>query len=205
MISNYKWLLKIRPAFIATFLKKVFMIKRYVIETKWGNFFIDPISNFGNEITSNQVYEEDVLQSLLRILKTGDTFVDLGANEGFFSIIASNLVGVNGKVICIEPQSRLQKILVRNIKENNAFCIEMYQRIISDSVGVASLTLSPDTNTGSSGLFRVTKYNTETEDVIQLTLQKFLSQFNLKKINLIKIDIESFEYEAILGSKEIFK
>ena len=200
-----KWLIKVRPAFLAAFLKKIFLIKRVVVETPDGRFFVDPVSNFGNAIVSNQVYEKDVIDSLFGILKIDNCFVDLGANEGFFSIIASKLVGINGKVICIEPQSRLQKILVRNIKENKAFCVETFQRVISDSSGVANLTLSPDTNTGSSGLVRVTKYKTKTEDVIQVTLYKFLSQFNIKKINLIKIDIESFEYEAILGSKQIFE
>ena len=204
MSSNYNWLLKIRPAFVASFLKKVFMINRSVVETDYGRFYVDPVSNFGNAIMSSHAYEEEVIESLEGILKIGDTFVDLGANEGFFSIMASRIVGPEGVVICIEPQSRLQRVLVRNIAENNAFNINTFQRVISDSQGIASLTLAPDTNTGSSGLMRVTKYKTETEDVIQVTLSKFISQLNIRKINLMKIDIESFEYEAILGSKEIF-
>lgn len=202
---NYNWLLKVRPAFVGSFLKKVLLINRSVVETNYGKFFVDPVSNFGNAIVSDHAYEEEVIESLEGILKPGDTFLDLGANEGFFSILASKIVGSEGKVIAIEPQSRLQSVLVRNIAENNAFNINVYQRVISDSQGVANLTLSPDMNTGSSGLVRVTKYKTATEDIIQLTFKQFIDQLNVKKIKLMKIDIESFEYEAVLGSKESFK
>jgi hypothetical protein len=68
-------------------------------------------------------------------------------------------------VIAIEPQTRLQSVLVKNIAENKAFNVNVYQRVISDSQGIATLTLSPDMNTWSSGLIRVTKYKTATEDI----------------------------------------
>ena len=200
-----KWLLKVRPAFVASFLKKIFFIKRSVVVTNYGKFYVDPISNFGSAIVTDHAYEEDVIESLEGILQPGDTFVDLGANEGFFSILASRLVGTAGKVICIEPQSRLQSVLVRNVAENHVFNINIFQRVVSDSQGIATLSLAPDTNTGSSGLIRATRYKTPTEDVIQVTLSYFISLLNLDKIKLMKIDIESFEYEAILGSKDIFE
>jgi FkbM family methyltransferase len=203
--SNYQWLLKVRPAFVATFLKKVLMIKRFFVETTYGRFYIDPISNFGNAILSDNAYEQDVIDSLLGILQKEDVFVDLGANEGFFSILASKIVGKQGKVISIEPQSRLQSVLFRNISENNAYNINIFQRAISDSDGIATISLAPDTNSGSSGIFRATKYKNPTEDVLQTTLSCFINLLNIDKIKLMKIDIESFEYEAILGSKSIFE
>ena len=181
------------------------MIKRGVVETTYGKFYIDPISNFGNAILTDKSYEKDVIESLEGILKKEDTFIDLGANEGFFSILASRLVGTEGKIISIEPQSRLQAVLFRNILENTAYNINVFQRAVSDSEGIATISLAPDTNTGSSGMFRVTKYKNPTEDVLQITLSRFIGLLNIDRIKLIKIDIESFEYEAILGSKDIFE
>ena len=171
---GYKWLLKVRPAFVASFLKKILLINRSVVDTSYGRFYVDPVSNFGNAIVSEHAYEEEVIESLEGILKPGDTFLDLGANEGFFSILGSKIVGPSGKVIAIEPQTRLQSVLVKNIAENKAFNVNVYQRVISDSQGIATLTLSPDMNTGSSGLIRVTKYKTATEEIIQLTFQQFI-------------------------------
>ena len=129
---SYNWLLKVRPAFVASFLMKILFINRSVIDTDYCKFYVDPVSNFGNAIVSDHSYEEEVLESLEGLLTPGDTFLDLGANEGFFSILASKIVGTEGKVIAIEPQTRLQSVLVRNIAENNAFNINVYQRVISD-------------------------------------------------------------------------
>lgn len=205
MHYRHHWLLRLRPAFIASFLKRILRVKRRLIETSEGKFFIDPLSNFGDRLLTAGGYEPEMTDSLKRILKNGDTFLDIGANEGYFSILASRYVGKTGKVICIEPQSRLQCIIIKNIEENKSENIEVFQRAISDSNGTAVLYLSPDMNTGSSGLFRTTKYRTLVENVPLTTLSQFLGDLNIKKINLMKIDVEGFEYEIILGSKSVFE
>ena len=145
-----------------------------------------------------------MVATLKHLLKEGDTFLDVGANEGFFSILASKIVGESGTVLSIEPQSRLQSVIFRNISENSAFNVTVFQIAISDSIGIATLFLQPDMNTGSSGLFGTTKYRTPTEIVPQTTLSRLLGLLNIGNIKLMKIDVESFEYEAILGSKELF-
>lgn len=201
----HHWLLGIRPAFFASFLKKLLRIKRRLISTNEGIFFIDPLSNFGNAILAKGGYEPQLVASVKSILKKGDTFLDVGANEGFFSIIASRSVGKSGKVICIEPQSRLQGVIFRNILENNSYNIEVLQRAISNEIGMATISLSPDMNTGSSGLFRTTKYRNPTEIVPQITLIELIRTHRIEKIRLMKMDIEGLEYEAILGSRDIFE
>ena len=198
------WLLNIRPAFVGSTLKRLLRVKRSVVETDIGNFFIDPASNFGNGVLEGG-YEPEMTMTLNSLLMEGDTFVDLGANEGYFSIIASKIVGSTGKVISIEPQSRLQSVIFRNMYENKAFNIDVFQRAISDRIGIASLSLLPDMNTGGSGLFCVTKYNVPKENVPQVTLDHLLNQTCKGKIRLLKMDIEGFEYEAIFGSKNYFK
>ena len=205
MKHKQHWLLKVRPAFLASFIKVLLRTKRKLIDTPQGKFFIDPFSNFGSNLTFQLGYEPEMTKLVTSILKEGDTFLDVGANEGYFSILSSRLVGNTGKVISIEPQTRLQSVLLRNILENQAFNIYVFRYAISDSKDVATMSLSPDVNTGSSGLFRVTKYKTKTELVPQITLKDFLGLLNLGNIKLMKIDVESYEYEAILGSKEIFQ
>jgi len=201
----YRILMQVRPAFVASFLKKLLRIKRRVVATSDGKFFIDLASNFGRAILSQNGYEPKMVASLKRILREGDTFIDIGANEGFFSIIASKLVGNSGRVICIEPQSRLQSVLFRNIFENDAYNVHVFQRAISDEIGRATLSLAPDMNAGSSGLFRSTKYKNPTECVPQMRLNDLFDLLRLNTVRLIKIDIEGLEYEAILGSREIFE
>ena len=206
-MSNVRhlWLMKIRPAYIASFLKKVLLIKRKVINTGNGKFYIDPLSGFGQGVLSEENYEPELTKVIKEILIKGDTFVDIGANEGYFSIIASKVVGSDGRVISVEPQTRLQPILFKNMALNKAYNMEVFQRALSDEVNFAELSLLPDMNTGGSGIFNIAKYKCPTELVPQTPLSIFLRSLNIGKIKLIKMDVESFEYEIILGSKKVFE
>jgi FkbM family methyltransferase len=204
MKLKYRWLMRVRPAFVASIIKKLLKIKRTIVQSDSGKFYIDPLSNFGNAVLSEDGYEPEMVDSIKQIMERGDTFLDIGANEGFYSILASKLVGESGNVICIEPQSRLQSVIFRNIHENHAYNINVFQKVISDSVGTATLFLLPDMNTGGSGLFKITKYKVPTEIIPQTTLSEFMKLLAIDKIKLMKIDVEGFEYEAILGSKKIF-
>jgi FkbM family methyltransferase len=76
---------------------------------------------------------------------------------------------------------------------------------ISDSDGKSEFFLAPDINTGYSGLFRTAKYSLPTEIVPTITLQRLAKMLSLKKVKLMKLDVESYEYEVILGSKPLFE
>lgn len=112
-------------------------------------------------------------------------------------------MGPQGRVISIEPQSRLQPVLVQNQCKNNAYNMRIFQVAIGDRDGQIEIHLSPDVNTGSSGVYQTTRYKTPTEPVLQLTLSSFIQWFNLHQIRLMKVDIEGYEYEAILGGEAI--
>ncbi|MCX6924886.1 MAG: FkbM family methyltransferase [Verrucomicrobia bacterium] len=204
MKLEHRALLRIRPAFVASFLKKLLRVRRRVVQTEDGKFFIDPVSIFASGLLSKDGYEPDMVNTLRSILRVGDTFLDIGANEGYFSIMAAQIVGLSGTVISVEPQTRLQSVLFRNILENSAYNVNIFQRVISDSIGVGTLSLAPDVNTGSSGLFRATKYAVPTELVPQTTLTQFLHLLRVDRIRLMKVDVEGFEHEVVLGSREVF-
>lgn len=201
----YNIIMKIRPTFLASKIKSFLKLKRRIISTDYGKFFIDPVSNFGHSLRTNRVYEEDLTQIFQQILEPGDTVVDVGANEGYYSILASKIVGTTGKIFAIEPQSRLQNILFKNIELNEAYNVVVHQTTISDSIGSVKLNLTPDTNSGSSGILQSTKYKNPTETVPTKRLSDIVKLFNLNNINLLKMDIEGFEYQAVLGDKELFK
>ena len=91
-------LLKIRPAPLASMLKRILRVRRTVIETPLGQFWIDPVSNLGRALSQEGVYEPGMQQTLSRFLKTGGVFIDLGANEGYFAVLAAKAVGADGRV-----------------------------------------------------------------------------------------------------------
>ena len=66
-------------------------------------------------------YEEDTIRLLLSLLKPGATMVDLGANIGYFSLVAAKKIGETGKIYSFEPDPLNYSLFLKNISTNN-FC-----------------------------------------------------------------------------------
>lgn len=196
---------RVRPAVLASWLKHALGVRRVVLDTEHGKFDIDPISNLGASLLSEAGYEPDCVAAIQASLPTGGTFIDLGANEGFFSVIGSRAVGPRGRVIAIEPQPRLQPIVERNLRLNDVTNVTVVPVAVTDKPGTVPMFLSADMNTGSSSLSQSTRYPQRTVEVEAIRLADLWDRLKLGKVDLIKIDIEGFEYEAMLGSPEVFR
>lgn len=201
----YTRLARIRPTIVSAWLKKLLRLPRVQTRSELGNFWLDPVSHLGQTLLHGKIHEPSTVQALQAVLSEGNTFIDLGSNEGYFSIIASALVGNTGRVYAIEPQRRLQMVLQKNIELNGARNIVIRRCAISNQAGKANLYLSPNTNTGSSGFYRATRYGNWKETVETETLDAFFQRERISSCDLLKIDIEGHEYEAIFGSTDIFR
>jgi FkbM family methyltransferase len=196
--------MRVRPASLASFIKRLLGIRRRTITTDEGRFWVDPASYVGLELAETGSLEPGTLEAMRRYLRPGDTFIDIGANEGFFTVVASRMVGRAGRVLAVEPQQRLEPVLARNLKENLCKNVAVIQAAISNCSGTATLHLAPDMNTGSSGLAVATHYRVATQLTPLMTLTELLAHVpNAKPI--VKMDIEGYEYEAILGSEDVFR
>ncbi|HKP61994.1 MAG TPA: FkbM family methyltransferase [Polyangiales bacterium] len=197
-------LLRVRPAALGSLLKKRLGVQRSVITTDAGKFYVDPVSGFGALLTQGS-YEPGLVVAMWSLLEPGGCFVDVGANEGYFSVIASKLVGASGRVLAIEPQQRLRSVLDTNFELNRVTNVEIVDVAVSDHRGSATLHLSPDTNTGSTALQQSTSYRTAQSTIETVTLEELLASRGIERVDLLKMDVEGFEYEAILGSPELFR
>ena len=204
-LKLYRTLLRVRPAAIASWAKRLLRIRRTVVTTAAGQFWADPASHLGLRLIEQGEYEPEMAAVLDQLLTPGQTFVDLGANEGYFSVLGARLVGPTGRVIAIEPQPRLTPVLERNIALNRLTNVSLVSVAVSDTAGTAALYMAPDTNTGSTGLTRATRYSVGTTTVPTRTLAEVVAEVGLQTIDLLKVDIEGFEYEAILGSADLFR
>jgi hypothetical protein len=81
---------RVRPLELAALLKRLLRIRRLETEAQGTKLWVDPASNFGTRVLHEGVYEQELTQALQTLLKPGQTFVDVGANEGWFTV----LVGV---------------------------------------------------------------------------------------------------------------
>jgi hypothetical protein len=95
-------------------LKRILLIRRWLITLRSGQrFLVDPVSVFELNLIGDGVYEPQLTSLVGQILRPGDVFVDVGGNEGYFSVVAAACAG-DGHVYCIEPQSRLLPIIAAN-------------------------------------------------------------------------------------------
>ncbi len=198
-------LIRLRPAPLASSLKRVLHLGRTVVNTPHGRFWVDPFSNLGVEISRHGSYESGMRKVIEKYLSPGAAFVDLGANEGYFTVIGARRCGTSGRVVAVEPQERLLPIIAENLLLNGVEGVSVLNIAVTDSSGVATIHLTADMNTGASGLFKSVKYDLPTQQVATQTLARVLDDEGLTHVDLMKVDIEGFEYEALLGSKEVFE
>lgn len=201
----YHVLLAVRPAGVASFLKKLLRIKRRVVKSQSGiSYFIDPVTQFGIQIYDRGIYERPLTQVLEAALRPGDTFIDIGANEGYFSILAGTKVGP-GRVLAIEPQSRLQPILRKNIDLNQLRNVTVCQCACGTRAGEVTLHVAHDVNSGSSGITKYWRFRSATEKVRLTTLDDICRVNEIHQVRLIKIDVEGAEGEVLKGAAELIQ
>jgi len=198
-------ILTIRPAMLGAFVARATGLdRRRWVASANGQFHINPVSVFGTAMLRGE-YEPGMNCILEAYLRPGDVFVDLGANEGYFSVKASTLVGVHGTVVAVEPQSRLLPVLHDNFARNQCLNVRLVRCVLSDKTGVLRLSLAAATNNGSSSLLRGTKYRVPTEEVQSFTLADFFNRVGLERCDLMKVDIEGSEYDVLMAAAQVLR
>ena len=87
------------------------------------------VTRSGDQNFARGTYEQPVQDAVASNLLPGDVFYDVGANIGFFSLIAARCVDVSGRVYAFEPVPRNAAAIVRNAKLNGFNRIEVLKRI----------------------------------------------------------------------------
>jgi FkbM family methyltransferase len=143
-------------------------------------------------------YELDKQRALRFHLKSGDVFYDIGANVGFYTMLASVLVGENGHIYSFEPSPDNLRNLKRHIQINHRTNCTLVEAAVSSVDGESGFDPTANRSTGhlaSTGRIRVP---TVTLDFLVRT-EKF------RPPNLMKIDIEGAERECLLGASSTIR
>ncbi|MCB9422040.1 MAG: FkbM family methyltransferase [Ardenticatenaceae bacterium] len=156
----------------------------------------------GATIAQTKEYEPYVINELKQWLKPGDTFVDVGANIGYFTLFAAARVGEKGRVISFEPRPDNCQLLKKSIAENGFDNISIYQNAVAEK---AQTLIFSGGGADSNG--RIINENEPMAKEHQLpvveaiTLDETLAAE--PQINIIKLDIEGAEPRAWLGMQQI--
>jgi FkbM family methyltransferase len=133
------------------------------------------------------------------VLKKGDIIFDIGAHIGKYAIRAANLVGKEGKVYAIEIEPKTYEFLLKNIQLNKFEDRIIPRKIaISNKVGKSAFFIS-ETRSEINSLHDDWGKKIEVDTT---TIDEIVKKEKLNKIDLVQMDIQGAEYEAILGAKD---
>ena len=140
-------------------------------------------------------YEYSKQKIFSATIKRGDVVYDLGANVGFYSLLASVLVGSQGQVFSFEPVPRNLAFLRSHLKLNRAGNCSVIDAAVSSSDGTAAFDLETHHHIGHLG-----GDSQNTLSVRTVALDSLIASGKIKPPNVIKCDIEGGEYDALRGA-----
>lgn len=149
-------------------------------------------------------YEKPLGDLIKRILQPGDVFLDIGANIGYFSLLAANNEPTS-KIISFEPVKNLFQKLEENISVNNIKNITALNVAIGDIDEERELFISAADNLGMSSFHQPENYSGKKEKVKVISIDSWFKTARLSRVDLIKLDIEGSELAALKGMQKILQ
>ncbi len=145
-------------------------------------------------------YEADMVR---RLLERGEVFWDIGANIGYFSLLAAMALQNTGQVVAFEPGSQAYARLAENIALNPYPNIILHKLAVTDRSGEAILYLAGNTADGGATLYGSRGEQTVEERVGAVSLDEFCPPARLKAPDFIKIDVEGAELSVLRGGAHL--
>lgn len=155
----------------------------------------------GQHIFATGEYEPSTTALIQSLLKPGNVFVDVGANAGYFSLLAAKTIGKHGRVYAFEPAPETYKELVNNIHLNQFENIKTYPIAASNYQGSIDFSIAPETHKGLSSFRTIAGSKKLTVPTMQLDN---VVDFPLE-IDLVKIDVEGAECRVLSGMNRIIR
>jgi len=139
-------------------------------------------------------YERKTQRVFEEIVRPGDVVYDVGANAGFFTLLASKLAGPSGRVYAFEPLPRNIAVLREHVRLNGAANVEVLPLAVSDRAGTAYFAAADHPAMGGLSDRGALEVETTTLDALRGTIAP---------PSFIKMDIEGAEHAALTGAIEV--
>lgn len=160
-------------------------------------FELDPTDDAFTELArKHNEWEPRATTVISRHVRPGDTFVDVGAHIGYYTVLASNLVGPRGRVVAFEPEPRNFALLRRNVELNKCDNVVLEQRAVSVRSGPADLYLA-EKNKGDHRLFSFGERRRSIQ-IETVSLDDYLAE-HPGSVQHVKIDTQGGEGSVLAG------
>jgi FkbM family methyltransferase len=194
--KNFLWHHVIEPFFAWT-------SQPFVARTVFGA----PIEGNTRDLIQKYIYyfgawEPNLTQWVQGRLKPGDTFIDVGANIGYFTLLASKFVGPSGRVVSIEASPTIFERLERNVARAGARNVRAINRAVFDKRGTVDIYQASDDNIGRTTILATPEYEVECQ-VEAEPLCELLRAEEAQNARIVKIDIEGATWFAIADLQKL--
>lgn len=151
-------------------------------------------------------YAPLVTHTMKRLLKPGEIFVDVGANVGYLSAVGAALVGTRGEVHAFEPAPEHFTRLRRVAELNPAYSIFANACAADDAATERTIYV-----TGEAGQSTLVASYKQQDEIVRrevahaVRLDSYIEQAGIKRVALIKIDVEGYELPVLRGLEGYFR
>ncbi|MFC5719621.1 FkbM family methyltransferase [Streptomyces gamaensis] len=174
--------------------------RRQVVRTWFGaRFVVDTEDLIQRYLYLFGVWEPHLTRWLQRRLRPGDTFVDVGANVGYFSLLASQLVGEHGAVVAVEASPAFHRKLVEHARINGCCNIRAARVAVSDARRELTFVLASHRNLGANSIVPYDGSAESTFTAEARPLAEVLTPPEVVNARVLKIDVEGAEGSVVRG------
>jgi len=161
---------------------------------------VDPFEFVGAEIVSGGCYEPETVTLVERLVQPGMTVLDIGANVGQYTMIASRLVGQRGAVHSFEPEPSNFACLSRGVRLNGRANVRCNQIALADRQGTATLHLASESRNAGAHSLAATHHSTGSVVEVTIgTLDEYAA--TLAALDVVKLDVEGAELAVLRGGR----
>jgi FkbM family methyltransferase len=137
------------------------------------------------------------------LLDPGEVFWDVGANVGYFALVAAAAVGATGQVLAFEPGAASLERLTANVALNPYKHIQIFNLAVADADGEATLYRADGIADSSASLFAAAAGAARGEVCRTVTLDGFLTKEGMRPPDFLKLDVEGAELRALQGAAKL--
>lgn len=144
------------------------------------------------------IHETVVTEWLVKNLRPGEIFLDLGANVGYYAILAAKFIGAEGLVIAVEADPEVAEMLAKNVEANHLNNnVRVVSGAVTDHTGTVRLARAPAS--GWTGLYY--REPDEWVEVAAFTVDDLVKTLQLSRVDAVKIDVEGAEARVLKGMR----
>jgi len=178
------------------YLKRPIAIKK----TEGFDIYLNPDDNYSSPLIGiTGTYEPEITRIFKKILTRGNKVIDVGANIGWFTLLAARIVGLEGEVMSFEPEPTNFALLAKSVEKNGFTNVMLLNEAVSDIDGKLRLNLHGQGNAGAHSIVR--DFGGEGILVQSSKLDTIAERFNLDHVDLVKVDVEGAEPQVISGMR----